>query len=364
MYDAARSRQQEHLQKRMVESWRSMSILETHMSRQRAMDNLIRDCQALKDCVDTSAQHFAIAGMKFSAVGEYQSAAEAYSLAASASSAENVWPMANKPPHQLRACIDEVSQRRCKLCEKSGSLWILAAQENNSEGHALHMAKKHFLQAGLHQEAFHCLLQLIKPSVSVEYGDEDGEDYLASLPSYGHCNRFLEFCVVLVNPGFHSGTLQLPGVVSKWENIVMTKLCLAASKDQDMTSMRPVRSLLEVVVQCCFDQSATRCLEILGGVSHFLRLLLSKLSGYRVKLQVLREIQHSIHRMCFPKLPTPGWTLFEAVFHGLYIYEIVEEQYFFMWMEEVACQPLARCGLDQVGPFLEWLKTGDVEEPH
>lgn len=104
--------------------------------------------------------------------------------------------------------------------------------------------------------------------------------------------------------------------------------------------------------------------QVLGAVQRIsqpLGLLVAHAHGRRLKLRLLMEAQRVAQEMGLPIL-SPEWSLLEAVFYGLYMGEVVEEQYFFMWLGENAGQPSSKSAILQLGHFLDWLGDAEPEE--
>ena len=82
----------------------------------------------------------------------------------------------------------------------------------------------------------------------------------------------------------------------------------------------------------------------------------------RFKTKFLFECQVVAFRKGMPRL-SPSWSVLEAVFDALYFTEVIEEQYFIWWVEDINGMDVEgrMDAIFQVDPWVNWLKDARLE---
>lgn len=109
--------------------------------------------------------------------------------------------------------------------------------------------------------------------------------------------------------------------------------CLLAQEDQ-ATGL-----VAREFIQCLFDniQPGNDEKDVLSLVEKFkpaIQGLIDSAKTRRFKTKFLFECQIVAHRNGMPRL-SPSWSVLEAIFDALYFSEIIEEQYFIWWVEDI-----------------------------
>jgi len=120
-------------------------------------------------------------------------------------------------------------------------------------------------------------------------------------------------------------------------------------------------------ISCLFDsikagQSNEDVLALVQKFKAPITSLLESSKARRFKTTFLFQCQVVASRSGMPRL-SPSWSVLEAVFDALYFAEIIEEQYFIWWVEDMNGMDVEgrMDAIFQVDPWVNWLKSARIE---
>merc|ERR1719223_2589758 len=106
----------------------------------------------------------------------------------------------------------------------------------------------------------------------------------------------------------------------------LTKLVPA----DELQTRRPVKALFEPLLAHCRGKDDEAVLDTVKRFAPLVSELIKEADQWRFKVNVLIEVMRIAVDMGLPRL-SPKSALLEVVFDGLYLSEVIEEQYFDMW---------------------------------
>eukprot|EP00933_Yihiella_yeosuensis_P078803 TRINITY_DN906_c0_g1_i1.p1 TRINITY_DN906_c0_g1~~TRINITY_DN906_c0_g1_i1.p1 ORF type:complete len:601 (-),score=227.57 TRINITY_DN906_c0_g1_i1:74-1876(-) len=128
----------------------------------------------------------------------------------------------------------------------------------------------------------------------------------------------------------------------------------------ELTSVAPMNILLKNMLRFCRRKSDKDVKDTVKKFAPLINDLISKSGLHRMKVKVLIEAQREASKMGLPRL-SPESSLLEVFFDGLYLAEIVEEQYFEMWAVHTDDTDGKTTAMFQIQDFLNFLKKGVYE---